>query len=90
MIHLLFDNEVNGNCKCGHRTILMSLSGGTTWYPDQEPYVSDELTEDIKDKAEVDFIEEMVDGVELDTELSLHYCPKCERIVEFCANIKEE
>lgn len=88
MIHLRFDEEVNEKCKCGHRTILLTLAGGTIWYADEDPYQSGEHDEDIASKEELALVENLVDGVELDTELSLHYCPVCETIVSFCANIK--
>lgn len=86
MIHLRFNEEVNEKCKCGHRTILMT-TGCLHWGPDEEPYKNGEHEEDIKSKEELALVENLVDGVELDMELSLHYCPVCETIVSFCANI---
>lgn len=65
-------------------------TGCLHWGPDEEPYKNGEHEEDIKSKEELALVENLVDGVELDMELSLHYCPVCETIVSFCANINPQ
>jgi hypothetical protein len=81
-------SEGNGDNRCVDCkgfTFLLVLKG--IWAIDDEPIESGQEIEDIKNKILKREAEKIYkNGIELDTEITCHYCPNCEKIVSINAN----
>jgi len=71
---------------CKTPTILLT-TGCIRWSPDEEPYKNGEQTEGIEDAKLKKFVEKLADeGIELGEEITIHYCPECEKITSINVN----
>ena len=71
--------------KCKTPTMLLT-TGALLWSPDGEPYKNGENIEDIKDSKLREHAEKLSDGIELGEEITIHYCPECEKITSININ----
>lgn len=83
MAHANFEfGESNGRCNhCDSRTVLVSFYGDVS--VDSEPFGPGEQAED---SAEAKIGIEIPEVLEVDDELTGHYCLKCERLTTLCLN----
>ena len=81
----LHRNDYNECLKCKTPTLLLT-TGSLCWSPDKEPYKNGENIEDIKDNKLRTFAEKLSDGIELGEEITIHYCPECEKITSINVN----
>jgi len=82
-----YSNDDYHKCNtCETPTILLT-TGCIQWVPDEEAYKNGEQTEDIKDSKLKKFVEKLADeGIELGEEITIHYCPECEKITSINVN----
>ena len=79
-----YSEEVNDKCPRCKTPVMLLTSGALVWSCDEEPYESGESIDDIKDKTLKAYAEKAYEGIEFDEEITLHYCPKCEKITSVC------
>lgn len=70
---------------CKGPTFLLSMRG--VWAIDEEPIENGEHMDEIKDpELKRQALEIYHDGKELDTEITCHWCPKCNEITSLNVN----
>jgi hypothetical protein len=79
------ENDYHICLTCETPTVLLT-TGCIQWSPDEEPYKSGELLEEIQDQRLKKFAQELDEGVELGEEISIHFCPQCKKITSICVN----
>ena len=79
-----YSEDVNDKCPTCATPVMLLTTGALVWSCDEEPYKNGEEIKDIEDDTLRAYAEKVYEGVELDEEITLHYCPKCERITSVC------
>ncbi len=80
-----YSEEVGNKCRHCKTPVMLLTTGALVWSCDEEPYKSGEFIDDIQDETLKAYAQKVAEeGIELDEEITLHYCPRCEKVTSVC------